>query len=248
MHVDADDAHALELRGARIDLARAADRNAEFVLRFAGRDLGVGLRIDIGIDANGNCRDAALGGGDRGQQFELRLGFDIDAENVLVDRQRQFLLSLADAGEHDLAGRHAGHARAQQFTLGDHIGAGAEFRQSRDHRLIGIRLHGVADQRVDVGEGAGKHLVVPLDGGARIAIERRADGLRQRREIDSFGMQHAVAIMKMMHGKCLEHDADGMKRLTRELSRHLEAAAKRPSKATGPGRASFEARFARASG
>ncbi len=86
------------------------------------------------------------------------------------------------------------HARAQQFAFGDHVGAGAELRQRRDHRLIGIRLHGVADQRIDVGEGAGEHLVVPLDGGARIAIERRADGLRQRDEIDRFGMQHAVAI------------------------------------------------------
>ena len=36
MHVDAGDAHALEFCGAGIDVAGAADRNAEFVLRLAG--------------------------------------------------------------------------------------------------------------------------------------------------------------------------------------------------------------------
>ncbi len=200
MHVDADDAHALELRGAGIDFARAADRNAEFVLGLAGRDLGVGLRIDIGIDADRNVGGAALGRGDAGEQFELRLGFDIDAENVLLDGERQFARGLADAGEHDLVRRHAGRARAQQFAFGDDVGAGAEPRQRRDHRLVGIRLHGVADQRVDIGEGAGEHFVVPLDGRARIAIERRADGVRQRSEIDRFGVEHAVAIGEVMHG------------------------------------------------
>ena len=149
---------------------------------------------------------AALGGGDGGEKLELRLGFDIDAENVLLDGEREFARGLADAGEHDLAGRHAGTARAQQFALGDDVGAGAEFCQHRDHRLIGIRLHGVTDQRVDVGEGAGEHLIMALDGRARIAIERRADGVRKRDQIDRLGVEHAVAIGEMVHDTSLEHD------------------------------------------
>ena len=206
MHVDADDAHAGKLRGARIDVAGAADRNAEFVFGLAGRDLGMRLRIDVGIDADRNIGATAFGAGDRREEFKLRLGFDIDAQNVLVDGERQFARRLADAGEHDLVRRDAGAQRAQQFALGDHIGAGAEPRQGRDHRLVGIRLHGVADQRVDIGESAGKHPIVPLDGGARIAIERRADGIREGCEIDRFGMEHAVAIGEMVHGSCLKHE------------------------------------------
>ena len=207
MHVDADDAHARKLRRAGIDGPRAADRNAEFVLRLAGRDLGMGLRIDVGIDADRNIHGAALGGGDGGEELELRLGFDIDAENVLVDGECQLARGLADAGEHDLVRRHAGGARAQQLALGDDVGAGAELCQRRDHRLVGIRLQRIADQRIDIGEGAGEHLVVALDGRARIAIERRADGVGNGVEIDRFGMEHAAAISEMVHGKSLEHDA-----------------------------------------
>ena len=158
-------------------------------------------RIEISIGA-------ALGGGDRGQQFELRFGFDVDAQDALVDRLRQLAHGLADAGEHDLVRRDSGGAGAQQFAAGDDVGAGAELGQGRDHGLVGIRLQGVADQRVDVGEGAGEHGVVPLQGRARIAIERRADGFRQRDEIDPFGVQHAVAIVEVVHGTCLARGCD----------------------------------------
>ena len=48
-----------------------------------------------------------LRGRDRGEQLELRLGFDVDAEDAGVDRERELARGLADAGEHDLvaAGR-----------------------------------------------------------------------------------------------------------------------------------------------
>src|ERR1700735_5280769 len=108
MHVDAGDSHALQLRGARIDLTGTADRNAELVLGLAGRDLGMGTRIDVGIDANGNWNCAALSGGDRSKKFKLGFGLDVDAENAFVDGQREFARRLADTGEHDLIERNAG--------------------------------------------------------------------------------------------------------------------------------------------
>jgi hypothetical protein len=109
----------------RIDLARAADRNAEFVLGLAGRDLVVRLGVDIGIDAHRDVRPPALRRCDLRQQCELRLGLDVDAENAFVDRQRELGRGLADAGEHDLLRRDAGGARTLQFTAGDDVGAGA---------------------------------------------------------------------------------------------------------------------------
>ena len=75
MHVHAGDANAFELGGARINVAGAADRNAELVLGLAGRDLGVSFGVDIGIDADRNVGAAAFAGGDLGEQLQLRFGF-----------------------------------------------------------------------------------------------------------------------------------------------------------------------------
>src|SRR5665213_2456765 len=60
MHVDAGDLDTGELRRMRIDVARAADRNAELVLGLAGGNLVMGLGVDVRIDADRNMRAAAL--------------------------------------------------------------------------------------------------------------------------------------------------------------------------------------------
>ncbi|GFP63470.1 hypothetical protein BCBD1442_28280 [Brucella ceti] len=41
-----------------------------------------------------------------------------------------------------------------------------------------------------------------LDGCARIDIERRADGLGYFGQADIFSVENAVAIFKVVHGKC----------------------------------------------
>ena len=93
-----------------------------------------------------------------------------------------------------------------KFAFGHDIGAGAEPSERGDDRLVGVRFERVTNKRVDIGEGGGEDVVVPLDRGAGIAIERRADDVGKLGEIDRFGMQHAVAIGEMMHGMCLEHE------------------------------------------
>ena len=202
MHVDAGDAHAVELGGAGINVARTADRNAEFVFGFSGGDLGVGLRVDVGIDADRDIGGAAL------LRRRSRPGARAPASDSTLTQRMP--CSTASASSRAVlptpenmifSRRHAGAARAQKFALGDHVGAGAEPRQRRDHGLIGIRFHRIADQRVDVGEGLREHAIMPLKRRGRIAIERRADGVRQRDQIDVFGVQHAVAISEMMHGR-----------------------------------------------
>ena len=150
-----------------IDLAGAADRNAELVLGLAGRDLGVGLGIDVRVDAHRNVGDAALAGGDGGEPVEFAVGFDIDAEDALVDRQREFGVGLADTGEHDLVGGHAGRAGALEFAAGHYVGARAEFGERPDDGLVGVRLQRIAHQRRHIGERFRKDAVVPLD----VAVE-----------------------------------------------------------------------------
>ena len=201
MHVDAGNMQARQLRGMAIDLTRAADRDAELVFGFAGRDLGMGPGIDIRIDPDRNIDFARLAVSDLRQQFQFGLGFDIHAQNVFVDRERKFGRGLADAGEHDLLWRNAGGAHAAQLAARHHVGAGAEPRQRRDHRLVGIGLDRVADERRHVGKGFREDPVMPLQCRRRIAIERRADTAGERGKVYRLGVQSAVAIGKVMHRK-----------------------------------------------
>ncbi len=200
MHVGAGHLDARQLGGARIDLAGMRDRDAELVLGLAGRDLCVRAGIDVRIDADGDARGLAHLGRNARQQLELGLGFDVEAEDVGGERGAQLVFRLADAGEQDLAGGDAGGQRALQFTARDHVGAGAELGQRAQHRLVGVRLHGVADQHLLAGEGVGEDTIVPLERRGRIAIERRADGCGQLGQVHRLGVQHAVAVVEMVHG------------------------------------------------
>ena len=130
MHVDANDAHALELGGAGIDLAGAADRNAEFVLGLAGGDLGVGLGIDVGIDADRNGRRAAGAGSDRGEQFKLRFGFDVDAENALFDRELKLSSAVLPTPENMILPGGIPAARARKSSPPETTSAPAPSRAS----------------------------------------------------------------------------------------------------------------------
>ena len=124
------------------------------------------------------------------EELEFRLGFDVEAVDAGGQREVHLARRLADAGEHDLLGRDAGGQRAAQFAFRDHVRAGAEAGQRLQHGLVGIGLHRVADQRVDVGEGLGKDLVMALQRRRRIAIEGRADGL------GDFGDRHVFGVKR----------------------------------------------------
>src|SRR5262249_13668223 len=192
------DLEAGELGSVRIDLACAAQRNAELVLGLAGRDLVVGLGVDVGIDPHRHVGEATLAGRDRGKERKLRLRFHIDAEYAFIDRERELTRGLADAGEHDLLGRYAGRPCALEFTLRNDIGAGAERSQRLDHRLVRVRLHGVANQRGHIREGAGKYPVMTLERCGRIAVERGSYRVRGRHGMARLGVHDPVAISEVM--------------------------------------------------
>ena len=108
-------------------------------------------------------------------------GSDSTLKPRMPSRQRvgHLLAGLADAGKDDAVGRHAGGPRAAQLAFRHHVHAGAEARQRGDHRLVGVGLDGVADQRVEPGEGLLQHAVVPLQRGGAVAVEGRADRARR---------------------------------------------------------------------
>ena len=67
-------------------------------------------------------------------------------DNALLQAKGHFAGGLADAGKDDLAAGNAGGQGAAQLAFGDHIHAGAEIGHGLDHGLVGIGLHGIADE------------------------------------------------------------------------------------------------------
>ncbi len=201
VHMDAGDLDARQARGGGIKFQRPRIRNAELVLRFACRDLGVCFGVDVRVDAHRDARGRTEARRHLAQGFQLRLALDVETVNALGQRIGHFLARLADAGEDDLGGGNARGPCAAQLALGNHVHSGAHARHRRQHGLIGVRLDREADERVLALESVAQHLVMALQRRRRIDIERRADFRGEARQADVFGMKHAASVIEMVHGR-----------------------------------------------
>ncbi len=161
----------------------------------------MGLCVDIRIDANGDRRRQPKRGCNLAQLIELGGAFDIEAENAFLQRVGHLCACLADAGENDAISWNTGGASAAQFAFGDDVHAGAEAGERGENGLVRVGLHGEANEMILIGEGLREDLEVTLDGGTRIAIERRADFCGDGANIDAFGVEGSVAVGEMMHGR-----------------------------------------------
>ena len=157
MHVDAGDLDPRKACRPRIDLAGDRDRDAELVFGLAGRDFGVGLGVDVRIDADGDRCGLAPRKSDLRNALQLRLGFDVEAENAVVERQGDFPLGLADAGEGDALAAERSAARARRNSPSDTTSMPAPRpREQGQHGLIRIGFHRIADERVEIAQRLAK--------------------------------------------------------------------------------------------
>ena len=225
MGVDAGDLDARKLGGAGIDLAGALPRDAELVLGLAGGDLLVGPGVDIRVDAQRDGGHLAQRHGAGRKQFELRLGFDVEAQYAGPQGEVDLASRLADPGKQDLGGGNTGGERTAQLAFRDHVGAGAKPRQRAQHGLVGVSLHGIADQRVEAREGLAEDAVMPGQRRGRIAVEGSADLRGDIWYRHVLGMKDAVAVFEMVHGNgsgSLERGATGPSPVRPALDQRIE--------------------------
>ncbi len=183
----------------QVERERITMRDAELVVLEPGGDVRVRAGIDIGVDAKGYGRDLAHRRRDPVEALELGSRFDVEAQDVVRQREAHLRFALADTGKDDPLRRTAGSEHARKLAAGDDVEAAAEPREQIEYREIAVRLRRVADQRIGPGEG----LRVGAPGGgqrdARIHEARRADRVGDGRERDRFGAEHAVAIVEGIH-------------------------------------------------
>ena len=182
-----------------VDRFRTVPGNAELVLGFPGRNLGMRERIDVRIDAQRHRRALRLRDSNLAQDLKLFLALGIELHDAAIEPERDLLARLADAREHDLRGRHAASQRTLELTGRHDVGACAKLRQRPDDGKIAIRLDRIGDQRA-LRQRRFEHTIVPFKRGGGIAIKGRAHARRYGRDGDIFGVEFAVFVFKVVQG------------------------------------------------
>ena len=192
--IDAGDFEAGQARGLQIGRYGVAVRDAELVALQAGRDVGVRLRVDVGIDAQAHARDLPRGHGDFRQRREFGFALDVEAQHAGVERLPHLGARLADAREDDLAGVAAGSDHARQLAARDDVESAACAREGLQHGQARIGLHRIADEMVALRQCALVGAERLEHGGARIDVERRAVAPREIRRRTVFDVQRVAPV------------------------------------------------------
>src|SRR5208283_817006 len=116
MDVDAAHGDAGQFGGAPVERERLVEGDPELALLESGGNVGMRLRIDVGIDANAYRRPLGRALGDAVEVFEFALGFNVEAQNVQGERLMQLFLGLSDAGKDDLGCVTAGGDHPRELT------------------------------------------------------------------------------------------------------------------------------------
>ena len=129
--VDAHHFQARQRRSVLVGLQGALMRHAEFVALEARRNIGVGFRVHIGIDADADRRHFAAGQCHLAQHIQFGFAFHIEASNARLQgllhfgaafthARKNHIFGLATSGQHtcQFATRHNVKTTA---CLGKHL-------------------------------------------------------------------------------------------------------------------------------
>ncbi len=205
VRADPDGTEAGERRRQRIGGGDAVERDAELVRRAPGRDLGVGPRVDAGVDPQHDGRRRPERGRHLRQRDQLGLALDVDLVDARRQRRRHLAAGLADAREDDPPRRHPGGEGAAHLALRHDIGPGPLGGERGDDAEVGVGLDRVGDQRRlagragQSGERVAEHAEMADQRRRRIAIEGRPDRIGERGQVDVLGEQAAAAVGEMVH-------------------------------------------------
>ncbi len=202
------------------ELLGAGDVHAELGFGLAGGGVLVGEGIDIGIHAEGGAGFDVEVLGERGDRLKLLLGLDVEeADGVGVavvvgkggliiggaaEGGDDFFIGLADACVNDLVGGDTGEAGAAELAARDDVEARAEIDEGFQDGEVGAGFDAEADERIQGREGLGEALVVKLERGGGVDIDRRLDASGEGGEVEALAGEATVGVGEMVHGRRVE--------------------------------------------
>ena len=178
--------------GAAVGLDRGVDADAELALLHAGGDVGMRLRVHVGIDAKAHRRHHAHGPGHLVQHLHLLLRLDVEHQNAGAQRILHLIPRLAHAREDHLARVGAGLEHPEELAAGNDVETGALVHEGAQHPKVGVGLDREADQMAARGKG----LVETPEGvtqlGKAVHVHRRPH------RVDDVPDRHVLAIHRVV--------------------------------------------------
>ena len=163
------------------DLHEIFGRNAEFVLVESRGDFGVGVGIDVGIDAEGNACSDAERGGNRVDDFQFGCAFHVETTDARFQGETYLFVRLSHSGEHDFVGGKTGVQGSLHFATGHAVGTESFGCDELQDARICVRFDGIVNVKAGVGFFCFFQFIESLlKKGEVVEIERRFDVLKSR--------------------------------------------------------------------
>ena len=185
VEVQSDELDVLHLACYLDDVVHIAHSDAELVLGESRRDVGMRVGTYIGVDAQADASHLIFRGRQLVDYLEFGNALDVEAEDVGIEAEVDFPVTLAHAGIDYLRCGEAGAEGSTYLTSADAVGSQPRMADDGQHLRVGVCLHGV----VDVEPLVASALVV--DGGERLAEQGRV-----------VVVERCLALGELFYGEC----------------------------------------------
>ncbi len=174
MHLDPANLDASHPPGLAVDRRGMLNRDPEFALVLAGRDVPMGVRINPRIDADRDGRFLLQTPRHQIDGFQLRLAFHVKRVDPLLNRVADFVFGLADARKHTPPGVAPRSQHPVQVAGADQVKPGPLAGQQPDHRQVAVGLDGRAHHVIHAVKRAGVGSVLAGDIPSTVNVKRGA--------------------------------------------------------------------------
>ena len=158
------------------------DGDAELVLTFACRNLGVGAPVDIWIDPQNRRRPNPAALGETCQNTSFLFQLEVELADPGIQRIDKLAVGLADTGEHNPGRRHPRIEGATQFASRHDVRAIAAFSEQPEHCCVGVGLDRKGEPGgLKVTESRCETVGSVTQGTSGIDVDRRAHGVSDLR-------------------------------------------------------------------
>lgn len=168
VEVEAAETNMGQMFGQLDELVHVFHGNAELVFRQPRGDAGVGVRSDVGVDAEAHIGHLVLLRRQFVDDLQLGYAFHVKTQNAAVKPEADFPVAFPDAGKNNPVGREAGAEGGFYFSAAHAVDAQTRLLDDFQYDGIGIGFHSIVDDEVlvfpdlfvDGGEGVPQQLGV----------------------------------------------------------------------------------------